>query len=394
MLGCSFWGSAPPTPIGERKGAWWLELLLLLLLIFSGWVLTQQPVGCPEPCECSEAAKTVKCINKNLTEVPPNLPHYVQNLFLTGNHIRHLASGTFLSELRLELSSVNLSGNQLEQVDAEAFAGLSSLKRLDLSDNTLIWISPEAFGNGSSSPLEELNLRNSLYNNSRVAAIAELLQRGTFLNLTHLYLSDNNLVYLPAGIFSMLPNLRQLDLHNNSLVGLHNVSFWGLRQLQNFNLGDNSLKCLRNSTLVQLRSLPWLSSLNLSHNTWVCDCNIEDMVNWLKESDQVEAKASLKCSSPEEMENSSLVSLDFSGLSCPEPMDDQAQLQTSYVFLGIVLALIGAIFLLVLYLNRKGIKKWMYNIRDACRDHMEGYHYRYEINADPRLTHLGSNSDV
>ncbi|KFM09829.1 Trophoblast glycoprotein, partial [Struthio camelus australis] len=54
----------------------------------------------------------------------------------------------------------------------------------------------------------------------------------------------------------------------------------------------------------------------------------------------------------------------------------------------------GAIFLLVLYLNRKGIKKWMHNIRDACRDHMEGYHYRYEINADPRLTNLSSNSDV
>ncbi|XP_016853721.2 trophoblast glycoprotein isoform X1 [Anolis carolinensis] len=394
MLGCSIWGSAPPTPTRERKGAEWLELLLLLLLIFSGWVLTQQPVNCPRACECSETARTVKCINKNLTEVPQNLPRYVQNLFLTGNRIRHLVSGTFLSEPHLELISLNLSGNLLETVDAEAFAGLPGLKRLDLSDNALVWISPRAFGNASSSSLEELNLRNSLYNASQVAVVAELLQKGTLLNLTHLDLSNNNLVYLPTSIFSMLPNLRQLDVHNNSLVGLHNVSLWGLRQLQSFNLGDNSLKCLRNSTLVQLHSLPWLSRLNLSHNPWVCDCNIEDMVNWLKESNLVEAKGSIKCSSPEEMQNSSLVSLDLSGLNCPEPTDDLTQLQTSYVFLGIVLALIGAIFLLVLYLNRKGIKKWIYNIRDACRDHMEGYHYRYEINADPRLTHLSSNSDV
>ncbi|KAG1936149.1 trophoblast glycoprotein [Pimephales promelas] len=68
-------------------------------------------------------------------------------------------------------------------------------------------------------------------------------------------------------------------------------------------------------------------------------------------------------------------------------------LEPSYVFLGMVLALIGVIFLLVLYLNRKGIKKWIYNIRDACRDHMEGYHYRYEINSDPRLANLSLNSD-
>uniref|UniRef100_A0A8D2M0M5 Trophoblast glycoprotein n=1 Tax=Varanus komodoensis TaxID=61221 RepID=A0A8D2M0M5_VARKO len=217
---------------------------------------------------------------------------------------------------------------------------------------------------------------------------------GTFLNLQHLDLSSNNLLYLPAGMLSQLPSLRQLDLHNNSLLSLRNVSFRNLHQLQSFNLGDNALKCLKNDTLRQLRSLPRLTMLNLSRNSWVCDCDIEDMASWLKHTDQVQAKGALLCSYPEEMENRSLVSLDFAQLSCPKLPDNQSQLQTSYVFLGIVLALIGAIFLLVLYLNRKGIKKWMYNIRDACRDHMEGYHYRYEINADPRLTNLSSNSDA
>uniref|UniRef100_A0A6J0TTC9 Trophoblast glycoprotein isoform X1 n=1 Tax=Pogona vitticeps TaxID=103695 RepID=A0A6J0TTC9_9SAUR len=393
MLGCCLWGSAPPTPTGERKGAGWLELLLLLLLILSGWVLTQQPVGCPALCECSKGNRTVECINKNLTKVPPDLPHYVQSLFLMGNRISNLSSRSFLSQPLLELSNLNLSGNRLELVEAEAFARLPNLKQLDLSDSSLLWVSPMAFGN-TSSPLEELKLSNSLYNYSFVTILAELLQRGTLQNLKRLDLSNNNLVYLPPGVFSRLPNLQQLDLHNNSLVSLHNVSFGGLHQLQHFDLGNNALKRLRNNTLLQFRSLPWLTSLVLSHNTWVCDCGIEDLANWLKESDQVEAKDALMCSDPEEKRNSSLVALDISDLNCPETADDQTQLQTSYVFLGIVLALIGVIFLLVLYLNRKGIKKWMYNIRDACRDHMEGYHYRYEINADPRLTHLSSNSDV
>ncbi|XP_066465920.1 trophoblast glycoprotein [Tiliqua scincoides] len=390
MLGCSLWGSAPQTPTGERRGAGWAELLLLLPAL-SGWALAQQSVSCPEACECSEAARTVKCINKNLTEVPQDLPHYVQNLFLTGNNISSLLPGAFLlPEPLLELSHLNLKGNHLEGVEPHALAGLPSLKQLDLSDNSLVLLSPVALGN-TSSPLEELNLSNSLQNHRFVSFVANLLQQGNLPNLKRLDLSNNHLLYLPGHMFSSLPSLQHLDLHNNSLVSLHNVSFQGLRQLQSLNLSDNSLKYLRNSTLLQLRGL---TTISLGHNTWACDCNIEDLVTWLKESSQVEAKEALKCSSPDQLQNSSLVKIDISDLNCSEQTDSQAQLQTSYVFLGIVLALIGAIFLLVLYLNRKGIKKWMYNIRDACRDHMEGYHYRYEINADPRLTHLSSNSDV
>lgn len=368
-----------------------MELLLLLLPVLSGWALAQQSVRCPDVCECSQAARTVKCINKNLTEVPRDLPHYVQNLFLTGNNISSLLTGAFLlPEPLLELSHLNLRGNNLVQVEAHALAGLPSLKQLDLGDNSLTQLSPLALGN-TSSPIEELNLSHSLWNHSFVSLVANILQQGNLPNLKHLDLSNNHLLFLPEGMFSSLPSLQHLDLHNNSLVSLHDVSFQGLHQLQSINLSDNSLKYLKNSTLLQLQNL---TTLSLGHNPWVCDCNIEDLVIWLNKSNQVEAKEALKCSSPHQMQNSSLVKIDISDLNCSEPTDINAQLQTSYVFLGIVLALIGAIFLLVLYLNRKGIKKWMYNIRDACRDHMEGYHYRYEINADPRLTNLSSNSDV
>lgn len=54
------------------------------------------------------------------------------------------------------------------------------------------------------------------------------------------------------------------------------------------------------------------------------------------------------------MRNRVLLELNSADLDCDPILPPS--LQTSYVFLGIVLALIGAIFLLVLYLNRKGIK--------------------------------------
>uniref|UniRef100_A0A8C3XQV1 Uncharacterized protein n=1 Tax=Chelydra serpentina TaxID=8475 RepID=A0A8C3XQV1_CHESE len=178
-------GSAPR---GSRRAA--LGLLLQVLL---GWGSAQQPGSCPAPCECSEAARTVKCVNRNLTAVPPDLPPYTRLLFLTGNRLASLP---------------------------------------------------------------------------------------------------------PGALLSLLPALRRISL---------------------------------------------------GHNTWVCDCCIEHLVSWLKESDQVEGKGALKCSYPDKMQDKALVKTNSSDLDCSVPVDIQSQLQTSYVFLGIVLALIGAIFLLVLF---------------------------------------------
>ncbi|KAM9196467.1 trophoblast glycoprotein [Mergus octosetaceus] len=374
----------------ERGGALCLGLLLHVLL---GCGSAQQPGGCPAGCECSEAAKTVKCVNGNLTEVPPDLPPYVRNLFITGNPLRRLPAGAFAAQRLAELGALNLSGNHLRVVEAGALSALPSLRQLDLSGNPLASLSPQAFGQGGS-PLEELALRGALRDRGALLGLAALLQAGALRNLSRLELADNGLLLLPAGMFGALPALRHLDLSNNSLVGLRNVSFQGLGQLQSLNLSDNSLGVLRNGTLAQWRGLPALRRIGFGHNAWVCDCAIEDLVAWLKESDQVEGKEALTCAHPEKMQGKALLKINASDLNCSVPVDLPSQLQTSYVFLGIVLALIGAIFLLVLYLNRKGIKKWMHNIRDACRDHMEGYHYRYEINADPRLTNLSSNSDV
>ncbi|XP_030123366.4 trophoblast glycoprotein isoform X1 [Taeniopygia guttata] len=370
------------------RGALCLGLLLPVLLRCG----SAQPGGCPALCECSEPARTVKCVNRNLTAVPPDLPPYVRSLFITGNPLTDLPAGAFPAQRLPDLASLNLSGNHLRTVEAGSLA-LPALRQLDLSGNALASFSPQAFGEGGS-PLEELALRGALRNHSVLLSLAALLQSGALRNLSRLELADNELLLLPAGMFTALPALRQLDLSNNSLVGLRNVSFQGLGQLQSLNLSDNSLGVLWNNTLAQFRSLPALRHIVLRHNTWVCDCAIEDLVTWLKESDQVEGKEALTCASPEKMLGKALLKINGSDLNCSVPVDLPSQLQTSYVFLGIVLALIGAIFLLVLYLNRKGIKKWMHNIRDACRDHMEGYHYRYEINADPRLTNLSSNSDV
>ena len=286
---------------------------------------------------------------------------------------------------------------------AGAFEHLPGLRQLDLSHNPLADLSPFAFSGSNASvatpsPLAELILNRlelpaaERQNLSLEGMVAAALRAGHALRgLRRLELASNQLLYLPHDVLAHLPGLRHLDLRNNSLVGLTHVSFRNLTHLESLHLEDNALKVLRNGTLAELQSLPHVRVF-LDDNPWVCDCHMVDMVAWLKETEVVQGKGRLTCAFPEKMRHRVLLELNSSDLDCDPILPPS--LQTSYVFLGIVLALIGAIFLLVLYLNRKGIKKWMHNIRDACRDHMEGYHYRYEINADPRLTNLSSNSDV
>ncbi|NXY90161.1 TPBG protein, partial [Alcedo cyanopectus] len=343
---------------------------------------------CPALCECSEAARTVKCVNGNLTAVPPDLPSYVRDLSITGNRLVLLPAGAFPARRLPDLGALDLSANHLRAVEAGAFAALPALRRLDLSANPLVSLSPQAFGEGGS-PLEELALRGALQDHGVLLSVAAMLRSGALRNLSRLELAGNGLLPLPSAALTALLGLRQLDLGDSALVGLQNVS-WQPRSL---NLSAGSLGSLRNGSLGALHRRP-LRPLGLGLNAWLCDCTADDLVAWLRDSEQLEGRDALPCTHPDKATGRALPKVNGSELNCSESVELPSQLQTSYVFLGIVLALIGAIFLLVLYLNRKGIKKWMHNIRDACRDHMEGYHYRYEINADPRLTNLSSNSDV
>ncbi|XP_043117933.1 trophoblast glycoprotein b [Puntigrus tetrazona] len=361
-----------------------LTLCVLLFLTCSCSSLS----SCPAQCSCETSA--VSCVSQNLTSVPQPLPENIITLNINGNEIWNLNSESFPRPLE-HLTNLYASGSQVEQLDSLAFKNLPRLKLLDLSNNRILGFSVEALPKDNK--IEVLNLSRSLYNHSYVGVLADVFTH-RLPKVSHLDLSSNDLVLLPEGMFTGLSDLTVLDLRNNSLVAISNDTFWN-RALKELDLRDNALKVLPNVTLEKLSSVPDLR-VRLAGNPWRCDCNIEDMLIWLERHQFVVDRLNLTCYSPAGLKNVSLLTLEQPQLSCWSD-DGHAMdrvLEPSYVFLGMVLALIGVIFLLVLYLNRKGIKRWMYNIRDACRDHMEGYHYRYEINSDPRLANLSLNSDV
>ncbi|KAF7708800.1 trophoblast glycoprotein b [Silurus meridionalis] len=347
---------------------------------------TAASLECPRKCVCT--GTTVECTRQSLTFIPQPIPSNTTTLLISGNDIPRLSHESFPTRLD-SLAQLYLPENRIEQVDPGVFDNLPSLSLLDLSNNKILNFSVDAFPRNNT--LQVLNLSNSLYNFSYADAFYNLLNHSV-PKLSKLSLANNDLFVLPDDAFASLPELVTLDLRNNSLVSIKNVNF-GNQALITLDLRNNTLKELSNETLRDFSQIPGLQ-LYLLGNQWACDCNIEDMVLWLQSSNIVVDKQNLTCTQPENMRTYQLVQLKHTELQCPDNGNMEVTLGTSYVFLGMVLALIGVIFLLVLYLNRKGIKRWIYNIRDACRDHMEGYHYRYEINSDPRLTNLSLNSDV
>ncbi|XP_062830468.1 trophoblast glycoprotein-like [Anolis carolinensis] len=373
------------------------EVLLLFLRGVCPSPAAPRSAPCPSaPCFCFSTPDTDQCRYLALQDPPQGLPEPVRNLSILGGNLTLLPGAAFAGGWRGEdrewtegedaatcrplphLRVLLLTHNNIEVVEGGAFAGLPALTLLDLSHNPLQALSPFAFA--FCPHLHTLRLNQALLSSPET-----LLKEGSLVNvsLTRLELRGNRLRDAPPG-WALPPSLRDLDLRNNSLRGLRAQrldSFLPLPALR-LQLGANPLDCQCASLRPLLR---WQSNA-----TW-----------------RLLDARSLRCNSPARLKEALLRRLQPAQLGCPPGDDNEEeqggwglldtgrdaqdpQLETaSYVFFGIVLALIGLVFLMVLYLNRKGIKRWLNNLREACRDQMEGYHYRYEQDSDPRRVGSG-----
>ncbi|MEE6473317.1 hypothetical protein FKM82_009948 [Ascaphus truei] len=332
---------------------------LLILKLVGMLILIHVTAACPLDCYCFTNTGLVQCHFLSLQEIPREIPHWVQNLSIIGSHIAVLRTAAFVSNRThlVNLTSLILSNNSIQTIEALAFHGLPSLTTLDLSYNLLSSIANDTFL--GQTQLQVLKLNHAL----QKPAPEQLFNSQWIMNLR---------------------SLRILEMASNALQLFPSVVL-ALEDLQVLNIGNNSLQVVDAETISALsnKSKLWVY---LSPNPLVCDCQIATMLYWLRNTSQVLDAQSLTCNAPVNLNGTHVTKLNPEDLKC-----QHKDLKTaSYVFLGIVLALIGVIFLMVLYLNRRGMKKWVNNFREACRDQMEGYHYRYEQDSDPRRSNIST----
>ncbi|XP_072301601.1 trophoblast glycoprotein-like [Eucyclogobius newberryi] len=319
--------------------------------------LVQAEDDCPGSCVCAKESGTVTCRDgEDFGDLPVDLPEWTSNFIVQGKNISTLRRVVFMDNAtELEITTLCLSYNGIQTIEPHAFLGLSRLHLLDLSHNRLESISAWAFF--GLPQLRSLYLNYSVLPEA-VTQLSSALTLQTLANLHRLDLAGNKLKSIPLEEFDHL-NLHVLVLVNNSFENIVRENVSGLYQQRHIRV-------------------------YLALNPFRCNCDLEAFYYWLKNSSQCPDVGRLVCSEPENRRGALVERLSAEDVDCNlENLE-----AVSYVFLGLVLALIGVVFLMVLYLNRGGIKRWLNNIREACRDQMEIYHYRYEQDSDPRLANV------
>ncbi|XP_030821538.1 leucine-rich repeat-containing G-protein coupled receptor 6 isoform X2 [Camarhynchus parvulus] len=211
--------------------------------------------SCPPQCHCEQdgIVLSVDCSELGLSELPASLSPLTAYLDLSMNNISQLQPHA-LQHLRF-LEELRLSGNQISRIPGEAFSGLYSLKILMLQNNQLSRIPAEA--------LRDLpNLQSLHLHNNRIQSLGANGFDGLH-SLETLDLNYNELLEFPGAIRT-LGRLQELGFHNNNIKAIPENAFVGNPLLQTIHFYDNPIQFVGQSAF---QYLPKLHTLSLNGAT-------------------------------------------------------------------------------------------------------------------------------
>lgn len=206
----------------------------------------------------------------------------IQNLTLRTRNIdftsMSLAAVQGVFSRLTHLESIDLSTNSIWELPVGVFCDLPALRSITLSYNHLQDLTQLGFAadpedNSCSSEITSLDLS---HNDVEVVASGALqgLSR-----LQELYLNNNQLGKVDDLAFEGLSNLNTLDMSGNKLVALPENAFLPTPQLMYFRGGNNSLSGLAPGLF---RDLKHLVELDLSHNElkaeWLTESSFQGLI--------------------------------------------------------------------------------------------------------------------
>ncbi|XP_048409195.1 leucine-rich repeat-containing G-protein coupled receptor 6 isoform X1 [Stegostoma tigrinum] len=234
-----------------------LPFLVLALAAFGYVPSSQAPMipSCPARCHCEEDGILlwVDCSELGITALPEDLSPLTSYLDLSMNNINELQPNAF-GDLHF-LEELRLSGNHLAQIPMHAFAGLYNLKVLMLQNNQLKRLPSEALWDLPN--LQSLRLDANL-----ISDIPQNSFEGLH-SLRHLWLDDNALTHIPVRALNNLPSLQAMTLALNKIAHIPDYAFVNLSSLVVLHLHNNNIQSLGKNCFDGLHSL---ETLDLNYN--------------------------------------------------------------------------------------------------------------------------------
>ncbi|XP_023780851.1 toll-like receptor 3 isoform X1 [Cyanistes caeruleus] len=251
---------------------WWSNLYVRLMFVFWPWASAGK--------QCHIQNEMADCSHLKLTQIPSDLPNNITSLDISHNQLRQLGPANLtkysqlvylnagynsISKLQPELcqnvpllQTLKLEHNELHKFPDRVFASCTNLIELNLGYNRL------SIKNDPFKTLENLNILDLSHNSLKSANLGSEQQ---LEKLHELMLGSNQITELKKEDFNFLRNtsLNSLDLSSNPLKEFHTGCFHTIGNLfglilNNVELGEN-----RTNKLCTELSNTAIQNLSLSH---------------------------------------------------------------------------------------------------------------------------------
>lgn len=174
------------------------------------------------------------------------------------------------------LYSITLSFNQLESLTGLDLC--TNLEKLQLDHNRLLHFDPAELAKVFSHLTKVTNLDISFNNIKDMDA--DLFSK--MKSLKNLFLNNNNLEKLGENAFDGNPELVSLNLRRNFIQFLEPATFSGLKKLKEFSIEENKLSTLSPDLLAIVAGLQ-LHDFDVQVNPFDCDCDKKYFQKWIRE---------------------------------------------------------------------------------------------------------------
>ncbi|XP_033931186.1 epiphycan [Pseudochaenichthys georgianus] len=182
--------------------------------------------GMPTCLLCTCLGGSVYCDDLKLDSVPP-LPKDTTHFYARYNRITKINKSDFASMNKLK--KIDLTANEITSIDERAFLGLPELEEVLIRENHI-------------SQLPAFPETMSLIDASQNTIGTKGIHKEAFKDMTgllYLYLTDNNIDYIPV---PLPDSLRSLHLQRNNIQTMHEDTFCNLKD---FNYIRNALEDIR-----------------------------------------------------------------------------------------------------------------------------------------------------
>jgi len=292
---------------GKYNPWYWAKMSTIweLLAVTFFFTLTHHPArsSCPLECQCS--SEILDCSNNDFTTIPSNelvTASLYTALNMSFNRIQILEENAFIKRDYSALETLDISNNNLSDINPYAFTGLHTMWKLVLGHNDLLSLQQEVF-----EPL---------------------------INLKELYLQRNKLSTILPQTLSPMKKLIYLDLRYNKLTDTDEGTFTDLGVLEILRLTGNVIKNFAPENFNSLKNLQYLELqlFEISHEEQELDasnselssclCKRKTALDWCHER---QVSCTVTCTYLHEVQydkDSSVCLNVFSGIETPKSKPD------------------------------------------------------------------------